>query len=163
MWEAGSTKSQCIWLSIYNTLRIIAKHMKPVSGEMKSESVKVPCQRLRLRQAGTKTAQKSEDATHSPRLWCSSLAKLLCLSPMGWNVRLSWNGGSVVFQLPATSRSAQRPGSERSPAWQQFPRLSSHQAQKSWQEEHLTINSPIMCNCTCIAKGSTPNHHSLRL
>lgn len=114
--------------------------MKPVSGETKSESVKVPCPRLRLRHAGIKTAQRSEDATHSPRLWCSSLAEPLCLSPMGWNMRLSWNGGSAVLQLPATSRSAQRPGSERSPAWKQFACVSSHQAQKSWQEEHLTTS-----------------------
>lgn len=96
MWEAGSTKSLCVWRSIYNTLRFITKHMKPVSGEMKAESVKVPCLRLEPRlHSGLKMLHIAQDCSVLP--WLSRPASYIKEPCLPWDGMWGWAGMVVLM------------------------------------------------------------------
>lgn len=131
---------------------LVTTHRNPEGIKMKERRVAMPSLKPYSQDMlGPGLAQSSgvtaQDSSLAEAL--GSSIKEVCLR-VGWNVGRRCKSNYTVLQVPATTRCAQRPSSERSPAWQQF--TCTYRAQKSWQEECLTTlihQQPITCHaCT---------------
>lgn len=113
----------------------------------------------------------SGDVTHSPEhfpSWPSCSASYIkepCFR-LGWSVRLHWKSKYMIFQTAAYDQMCgKRPSSGENPAWQKLRCTPLWQAQKTRQDEHLTIlihQQPHYISPHLCCHEPTPCHHSQR-